>query len=304
MLHFSAISDKNYLVFGLTLYESLCKHCTEPFTLHYLALDNEVGEAFCNLPNVTVYDLETIEKQPLFDVLKKNNPEPTNVDYKGQAPFHWALASFFTYYLLDCVNLPECLYCDTDIFFYRNPGEIFRSVDDYSIGLVTHKHIDKNDEISVGYFNVGVIYFRNDQDGMACLKFWKRVVADKDTPFFAAYGQCGDQAYLHIFEYLVGEESIKVLDLDIGHGAPWNFAHCQIIDGNITWNGQFVTGEEVVTQPLVFNHFSHFRLKCPSERYQIDFDGEWGNILPNPGITEAYDDYFEACMTTKEKYEL
>ena len=300
MLHFSAISDKNYLMFGLTLYESLCEHCTEPFTLHYLALDDEVEKVFGNLPNIIVYDLETIERQPLFDLLKANNPSKPG----DLSPFHWAMASFFTYYLLNNIGLPYCLYCDTDIFFYRNPAEIFRSVDDYSVGLVTHKHIPKNDNVSVGYFNVGVIYFRNDQDGMACLKFWRNVVADKDTPFFQVYGKCGDQAYLQIFEYIVGQDSIKTLDLDIGHGAPWNFSHCEIIDGDITWNGKFVTGEEVVVQPLVFNHFSHFRANFEDNSYKIDFNGEWGNILPNPGITETYDNYFAACKAAKEKYAL
>ncbi|SVC57243.1 uncharacterized protein METZ01_LOCUS310097, partial [marine metagenome] len=278
-------------MFGLTLYESLCKHCTESFTLHYLALDDKVEKIFSNLPNVIVYDLKTIEKQPLFDLLKANNPSKPG----DLSPFHWALASFFTYYLLNNMDLPDCLYCDTDIFFYRNPDEIFRSVNDHSVGLVTHKHIPKNDNVSVGYFNVGIIYFKNDQDGMACLKFWRNVVADQNTPFFQVYGKCGDQAYLQIFEYIVGQNSIKILDLDIGHGAPWNFPHCEIVDGNITWNGQFVTGEEIVTQPLVFNHFSHFRTDFENNSYKIDFNGEWGNILPNPGIAETYDNYFAAC---------
>jgi hypothetical protein len=296
----AVLSDKNYLVFGLNLYEHLMELCPNNFTLHYLALDDETRKTVSLLPNVRTYTTADLEYDPVFQKLKESNPsKPMDL-----SPYHWALASFFTYYLMNTCGLKECLYCDTDIQFYRSPVEIFRSVTYHSVGLVTHKHISRKDGVSVGYYNVGVIYFRNDQDGMACLKFWRNVVADSKNPFYSAYGKCGDQAYLELFEWIIGADAIKVLDLDIGHGAPWNFPISEISSGIISWDATHVTGKQNMAQQLVFNHFSHFRPDYNSDTYKVDFEGEWHAPQSYFGIKEVYDEYFASCKATKEKYGL
>ena len=63
-----------------------------------------------------------------------------------------------------------------------------------------------------------------------------------------------------------------------------------------------VTGEHEITQKLCFVHFSHFRPDYDNDSYKIDFENEWGNILPQKGVQEIYDNYFKLCKNTKNKY--
>ena len=65
-----------------------------------------------------------------------------------------------------------------------------------------------------------------------------------------------------------------------------------------------VTGEHETTQDLIFVHFSHFSPDYKNDSYKIDFEGEWGNVLPQPGVKEIYDEYFELCKSTKRKYNI
>ena len=133
MYHISAISDKNYLVYGLALRDSIEKNTDSNFTIHYLALDEETKLALKNVKNIKTYTIEDIEKDDLFDILKANNPSKPG----DLSPFHWALASFFTHYLIEKEGLDHCLYSDTDICFYDDIKSIFECVKDFDVGLIT-----------------------------------------------------------------------------------------------------------------------------------------------------------------------
>ena len=72
-----------------------------------------------------------------------------------------------------------------------------------------------------------------------------------------------------------------------------------------------VNGENEITQDLVFVHFSHFTPDYEQGSYEIDFNFEdtpkgrrpaWGNILPQPGVQELYDNYFAFCKSIRNKY--
>tara|TARA_X000001036_G_scaffold47191_1_gene37756 strand:- start:366 stop:1298 length:933 start_codon:yes stop_codon:yes gene_type:complete len=307
MYHVSAISDKNYLVYGLALRDSIRENTREDFTIHYLTLDEETKDFLKDIENIKIYSIEDIEKDEWFDALKKNNP-PKSGDPKDEAEYHWALASFFTHYLIDKQNIEHCLYSDTDICFYDDIKTIFDSVKGFDVGLITHKHIPLDYNQSVGYYNVGIVYFNNSQQSKKCLEFWRNCVADKNNPYFTKFGSCGDQKYLELLEHIKGGVRIKTIDKDIGHAAPWNFSLSGVEDGMLTWDmgpaffDCHVTGEHEITQKLCFVHFSHFRPDYDNDSYKIDFENEWGNILPQKGVQEIYDNYFELCKNTKNKY--
>lgn len=304
MYHISAISDKNYLVYGLALRDSIEKNTNSNFTIHYLALDEETKLALKNVKNIKTYTIEDIEKEDLFDILKANNPSKPG----DLSPFHWALASFFTHYLIEKEGLDHCLYSDTDMCFYDDIKSIFECVKDFDVGLITHKHLPLDYNQSVGYYNVGILYFSNSKQSRKCLEFWRNCVADKNNPYFTKFGTCGDQKYLELFTHIKGGVKIKTIDEDVGHAAPWNFSLSGVKDGMLTWDmgpaffDCHVTGEHEITQSLVFVHFSHFRPNYQNDTYKIDFEDEWGNILPQEGVQEIYDNYFELCKKTKQKY--
>lgn len=301
MKHILTLSDKKYLPFALTMYESLKKHSTD-FKLHYLATDDETYNWLKErqLENVVVYRLDNMPKEDM-DYLRANCPM---VDENKQSPFHFALAPVFTNYAINHLKLPSVLYVDADIFWYRDVQEVFNSAKCFDIGLVTHKH--QGWDAKTGYFNVGIVYFDNSEDGSACVEFWKGVTIRKDHYWYESHGTCGDQKYLELFPRMF-PGSVKVFDIDIGHGAPWNFTRSKIKDGNITWNSEFVLMKGDVTQPLVFNHFSHFNLYSihrKNDGFKVDHDGEWGNILPNEGVQDCYVKYYVAMMEAKRIYEV
>ena len=204
--HFITLSDRNYLVYGLTLYESIKKNIGSDFKLYYLALDDFTYNKLEELNNssIEVYSIDDIENDSMFEILKNNNESRPIDTSDGQSPFHWALASFFTFFIMRTKQPSHCLYIDSDIIFYRDPQMLFDSVENHSIGIITHKHMKLNKWAKdVGYYNVGVIYFKNDEIGYKCLKWWSDVVADKNNPWFEDFGTCGDQKYLECFEDLL-----------------------------------------------------------------------------------------------------
>jgi len=315
--HFVTLSDSNYLVYGLTLYESIKKNIGSDFKLYYLALDDFTYNKLEELdnPDIEVYSINDIENDDMFDTLKDNNESRPIDTSDGQSPFHWALASFFTFFIMRTKQPSHCLYIDSDIIFYQDPQMLFDSVENHSIGIITHKHMKLNKWAKdVGYYNVGVIYFRNDEVGYKCLKWWSGVVADKNNPWFEHFGTCGDQKYLECFEDLFGENNIKILCRDVGNGAPWNFHKFQEKDkffrrGQIHWLDEeriVLIDTDSVVQDLVFNHFSHFTPDFDNDTYTVDRDGEWSNIckIDEPGIKDIYDDYFESIKITKRNYGL
>ena len=310
MKHLLTLSDRNYITYGLCLYDSLKKN-SKDFTLHYLAMDEETEKILkdLDLDNIKVYSMDEIEDNPQFQDLKLNN-ESRPIDISdGQSKFHWALASFFSAHLINS-GLPHALYIDADIYFYRDVQDVFDAVGEKSIGLITHKHI-RLEKVATnpGYYNVGIIYFKNDEVGSKCLNFWKDCCVYPDNEYATVYGVCGDQKYLELFDELFGEENIEVLCHKIGNGAPWNFTMFEFIDNNrIIWRdpkGLVLKQGEYIEQDLVFSHFSHFKPDYDDESFNFDRGGEWGPYLPtHPGVKATYIDYFVNLLDTRERYEL
>ena len=313
MINISCISDSNYLTYGLGLRDSIKSNTEEDFIIHYLCLDEETKLSLESVENVQVYEMDCIEKYPEFEILKENNPSRPG----DLSPFHWALASFFTNHLIEEVGLPSCLYCDTDICFYNDINSIFESVKNDDIGMVTHKHVPLDYMQSVGYYNVGVVYFSSSEESKKCLKFWRDCVVDKNNPYAEQFGTCGDQKYLELFSFICENVKINILDHTIGHAAPWNFSLSTAKDNRLTWDmgpaffDCEVNGKHEVTQDLIFVHFSHFTPDYENDSYEIDFNFEdtpkgrrpaWGNILPQLGVKDLYDNYFVFCKNIRNKY--
>lgn len=296
MKYLVTLSDINYIDKGLVLYDSIQDNTKEDFVLYYLCLDDESFDIInkINNENIIAYKINKINKEEDFMTLAKNNSSNPN-DYSD---YHFALASYITYHLMNKFNLPEIIYVDSDIVFYNDIKILFDVVKNKSIGLILHRH--NKFGCHVGCYNVGIIYFRNDEVGITCLKWWRDVVMDKNNPWAKQYGTCGDQKYLEAFGKLFGNENIKIYDDDIGHGAPWNFKLYKYLDDDvIMWNNK--------KQDLIFNHFSHFDTDDVNDTYKIDRKGEWGGCLGKSvsgKIKHYYDDYFDKIKKVKTKYSL
>ena len=240
MKNYCTLSDINYLYFGKALIHSLNEKCSEDFVLYYLCLDDQTYEELQGYENVHPIRLSELEKDnsKLMNFKSKN---PYNA-------FCWSLASTFSLYLLETKEIESVLYIDSDIYFYQDPQLIYDEIGEKSVGIIRHRH---NTSLSEdGEFNVGIVYFKNDKDGLDCLRWWNDAVLLQNVPDLSS---CGDQKYLEGFVPRFGD-SVCIIDETIAHGAPWNY-RLYVYD-YFDKDGTVIWGDKV--QPLVFNHFSKF----------------------------------------------
>ena len=75
MINICSLSDKNYLRYGMALYDSLIANCEQEFTLHYLCMDDETYDAISklNLDHINLVRMQEVEKTEDFKTLKEND---------------------------------------------------------------------------------------------------------------------------------------------------------------------------------------------------------------------------------------
>ena len=294
MTYYCTLSDKNYLIKGVSLLESLNTLCTEEYVVYYLCMDEHTYEIVSKLSelNVVAINISELEGEEDFKTLKENTnyiPDSCGCTYC------FALGSFLTEYLIRTKNLDSLLYVDSDIIFHQDPKLIFETISNKSVGIILHRHVPIGHH--VGGFNVGIVYFKNDSVGYRCLKWWRDCVMDPNNEWFEEYGRVGDQVYLEGFIPLFGDDNVCIIDTGVGHGAPWNYRLYDYDGDDIVWGG--------VRQKMVFSHFSHFTPDYENNTYSVDRDGEWSSEgLGRPEIVSYYDKYFTTLSMVKEKHNL
>tara|TARA_R110000824_G_scaffold282940_4_gene471203 strand:- start:113 stop:1024 length:912 start_codon:yes stop_codon:yes gene_type:complete len=296
MRTYCTLSDKNYLIKGLALIDSLLEKSSEELTIYYLCMDDETYNKLISLENKNIIPIgiSSLEKEKDFKTLKENTKYSPD-----WCSYCFALGSYFTEYIIRIYKVKDILYIDSDIIFYQDPKYIFEEIDEKSIGIMLHRH--NKIGAPVGGYNVGVVYFKNNDIGYKCLKWWRDCVMDKTNKWYSRYGKTGggdgDQKYLEGFEPLFGKDNISVIDEGIGHGAPWNFTLYQYDGEDIIWKSK--------RQKMIFIHFSHFTPNYKSGTYAVDKNGEWKNPQnTHVRIKKYYDDYFDSLLNTKIKYNL
>jgi len=226
MLHFATLFDINYLTRGLALYSSMQKHI-ESFILYVLALDQEVVNYIekKNETNLKVIKLSDVEKKYPELIAAKNN--------RSIVEYYFTLSPVLPLYMLQ--NFPELEFIttlDADIFFFSNPKPIFEEFENYSILITKHDFAENiGFKIKYGKYNVSFQSFRNDKEGLNCLKSWKIQCIDWCYDKLED-GKFADQKYLDTWT----SEYKNVLEI-AGNGAgiaPWNISKYTISSKNKT----------------------------------------------------------------------
>lgn len=233
--------------------------------VYFLALDNETYDYFKNYLNVVCLKYE--------DVISKKLTR--HRDTHKWDEHCWALASYFTAYVRKITD-DDLLYVDADIYFYRPIASIWFGA---SIGIVEHRFKRYDPNRNVGHYNVGIVYFANDEPGTECLNRWANLVLNDENEYYHQYGTCGDQKYLELFPIWYPDDWEVI---DVGHAAPWNTTTQNLNDGIITFRG--------TAQPLTYFHFSHFSIRDGG--YVTQRNGEW---FPErtEWAKELYDQYYQ-----------
>ena len=291
MKFYCTLSDKNYMLQGLTMFKSLIDNSTEQFVLYYLCFDKEtynsiikVNQEYNNIVPILLDDLESEFSE--LNIAKNN---------RRYDEYCWMFASWFSNYLINTYDINHIMYVDADVYFMKNPQIVFDEINDKSVGIMMHRHV--TEKSTYGKYNVGIIYFKSDENGLKVLDWWKDAVINKKYPELAT---CGDQKYLDAFIPEFGEDTISIIDNGVGHGAPWNwrlyvYEHYEE-DGSIIWGDK--------RQPLVFAHFSQFKFDLENDT--LDFSGGkypdhtlGFQVFNIPEVRQVYYNYFQDIKKTR-----
>jgi hypothetical protein len=233
--------DRNYLIKGLALIESLKRHEKNGFLIFVVCLD-EITRVILDKLN-----LQNVKTIPFHEIEQRDFPLLAAKQNRSLVEYYWTLTPTIIIRILE--NNPEIdvlTYLDADLFFYSSPDPIFKELSNHSILIHEHRFSPSLRYLGqFGKYNVGLLCFRNDRFGMEALNWWrKRCIEWCYTRF--EDGKFGDQLYLN--GWPTRFEGVRVLQ-NIGAGvAPWN--HEQYTYSIDTSNNILVNGKR-----LIFYHF-------------------------------------------------
>ena len=252
--HFCTLFDKNYLIKGLTLYNSLCEHI-DSFHLWVLCLDEETYTILnkLKLQNIKLIKLSNFETQELKKIKKT----------RSLVEYYFTLGPSFISSILEKREVSLITYLDADLFFFSSPEPIFQEFKNHSILITPHRMSleQKEYEQKVGKYNVGLLMFRDDKDGRACLNWWKES-CNKWCYHRSEPGKYADQKYLDYFSEKFN--NVYILNHKGSNLAPWNIKQYEN-KLKLKENHIYVDKDR-----LIFFHFAKFSLYFP-----------WSPLRPN-----------------------
>lgn len=248
MYAFCTYFDQRYLARGLALHESIQRHCPD-FRLWILCMDRECYEDLARrqLANVFLIALEDFERNDSALLEVKSG--------RSLAEYYFTCTPSLPLYIFQ--RFPEqniLTYLDADLFFLSDPAPLFDELGQGSIGIIEHRFPPELRHLEMyGMYNVGWITFRRDEQGLACLQWWReRCIEwcyDRVEP-----GRFADQKYLDQWPALF--TGVRVLQHKGANVAAWNVSRYKLTikDGQIC----------VDDQPLIFYHFHGLTQILPS----------------------------------------
>ncbi len=265
MRTYCTIFDYNYLPRGLALYESL-KKGRDSFIFWILCLDDKARAKLqsMNLPQVRLLGLEDLEKSDPELLTAKGNRSALEYCFTCKAPL--------VLHIFNADPSAESItYLDGDIYYFSDPAPVDAEIGDGSIAITPHGFPPKlQDRLIYGKFNAGWIWFRRDENALACLEWWRKKCLEwchcRCEP-----GCYTDQKYLDQFSARF--RGVKELDHPGCNVALWNIASRRLSMKNGCVHAN--------DRPVIFYHFHALKQISPTI-----FDpnlAEYDN-LPNPEL--------------------
>ena len=260
MMTFCTLFDSYYLDKGIALYRSL-EAVTQDFKLYIFCFDDRSFHILqdLGLTHAVILHHSCFETQELL-ALKQE---------RSKAEYCWTCTSVVIEYVLKNYPVDSCTYIDSDLYFYADPQMLFEEIDAHHADVTIVEHRFKNNsygrklEERNGKYCVQFNYFRNNENAMQVLTWWKERCFEwcYDIP---DPERMGDQKYLNHFTSLfTGVHELQHLG---GGVAPWNLEQYSL-QGELGRNIMMATaaGEAF---PLVFYHFQNIRY-MPGRRVNI-----------------------------------
>jgi hypothetical protein len=246
VIHFCTYFDRNYLTRGVALHQSLVRHSPE-FTLWALCLDDDAYQA------VSALELASLRPVRLADLERADPQLLAAKQSRSTVEYYFTLSPVLPLYLLGHVpGIDSITYLDSDLLFYSSPQPIFEELASGSVVIVPHRYAPHLRGLSIhGTYNVAMLAFRNDREGLAVLGRWREQCLEWCYDRVED-GKFADQGYLDSWPGLPGVRVLEHPGVDL---APWNFMQYEI---DIKADPPTVDG-----WPLVFYHFQGFKAVGP-----------------------------------------
>lgn len=250
MNSFCTLFDSHYLSRGLAMYESLQRH-SDSFHLYIYAFDNLSFELLLklDLEFVTVIGLDDFEDEKLKRV-KLN---------RTVCEYCWTCTPAVIKHAIETYDLTACTYLDADLYFFSDPSVLIDEMGNDSVLITEHRYTSEYDQTATsGIYCVQFMTFKNNDEGMAVLNWWRNACIDWCYARFED-GKFGDQKYLDDWPNLFS--GVHVLRHLGGGVAPWNVQQYDM--KNMSFD-------------LVFYHFHGFKFigdnKLELGHYRINND--------------------------------
>ena len=184
---------------------------------------------------------------PELIVAKKNR---NKIEY-----FFTCSPAVCNYIIKTNLDLKSITYLDADLYFFSSPKIIFDEIKNKSIAIIEHRFnwITKR-QIKYGKFNVGWITFKNDNQGLNCIKEWM-VNCLNWCYQKVEKNRFGDQKYLDNWPFKY--DNLHVVRNKGANVAIWNIGNYYLSKKN---EQIFIDNEK-----LIFYHFANFNqmsLRC------------------------------------------
>ena len=278
MRHYCTYFDVRFLSRGLALHESLQAHAGE-FKLWILCMDDD---SYRLLTALALPDVEAISLPGFLSDdarLGRVRSQRTKVE------FYFTCTPSLPLYVLNCdPSIDLITYLDADLWFTASPEPLFTALGADSIGIISHRFPDYlNDRKIFGLYNVGLVAFRRDQRGLACLEWWR----DRCIEWChdrVEDGRYADQRYLD--DWPTRFDGVCVLQHKGANLAVWNLANYEL-----RWSDEGLTVDH---EPLIFFHFHGLRWVWKSI---VDLNSAFYQLrLSELAITRIFEPYIRRII--------
>jgi len=195
-----------------------------------------------HLPHVEVISLEEFERGDAELLAAKST--------RSKLEYYFTCTPSLPLYVLSRWAAVDVMtYLDADLYLFSDVAPVFRDFENCSIGITAHRfppslrHLEE-----YGLYNVGWLMFRNNQEGVACLEWWRRRCLEWCYDRSDG-GRFADQKYLD--EWPARFPGTRILEHPGLNAAPWNLADSVV---HRTAQGVLING-----QPLLCFHFHGFK---------------------------------------------
>ena len=282
--YFCTYFDHNYLIYGMTLFDSLVNSGID-FKLFVLTLSDE---CFSRLENAD----ERIVPVRLNE-LEQYDPELSECQFnRSRTEYIFTLSPCLPLFLFE--KFPEIdllTYLDSDLFFFDSPEVLYAELGEKSLYIIEHRFTEEYQHRAAenGRFNMAFQIYRKNETGLACLKQWRKQCIQWCYDRVED-GKFADQKYLDSWPEDFKDE--VVISADYGANvAPWNINNYLV--------GKSENKFTVDEKNIIFVHYQGFKLI--GKNIFVWYD--WNKKNRNRSFFKklAYL-YFNALHETKIKY--